>query len=351
MQQPSVSPAPHGSHGVALSNGKNFFAHADESLLAAAARAGIAMPYSCKTGRCSTCKCKVISGATTALQDETGLSKQEQAEGWILSCVRAPASALVLEAEDLSGVQLPPARTLACRISSVTALAPDVMQVQLRLPPNAQFSCLPGQYVDVIGQGGVRRSYSVANVVSSAKTIELHIRAVEDGHMSRYWFEQAQVNDLLRLHGPLGTFFLRDTADADLVLLATGTGIAPVKAILESLPGRPADQQPKSVTVVWGGRVPSDLYFDVQALAGTHHFIATLSRAGLEWCGARGYVQDALMAHLPDLGNAIVYACGSDAMIHSAQQALAGAGLAPNRFYSDAFVCSSAQLSNEENDR
>lgn len=344
-QEPVVQHATAGPYKVELSSGKLFSASASETLIAAAARAGIPMPYSCKSGRCSTCKCKVISGVTTALQDETGLSAAEQAEGWILSCVRAASSDLMIEAEDLAGVDLPPIKTLPCRISSIATLAPDVLQVYLRLPATADFRFIAGQYIDIIGPGGnIRRSYSLANASRSDKTLELHIRAVDGGAMSEYWFKQARPNDLLRLNGPLGTFFLRDAADVDLVFLATGTGIAPVKAILESLPHLALAHRPKSVTVVWGGRIPSDLYFDIGA-CGDHQFIPVLSRAGLNWQGARGYVQDVLIERMPDLSNATVYACGSDSMIHGAKEALVAAGLSSQRFYSDAFVCSDTHQS------
>jgi CDP-4-dehydro-6-deoxyglucose reductase len=160
--------------------------------------------------------------------------------------------------------------------------------------------------------------------------------------MSNYWFSQAKANDLLRLNGPLGTFFLRDTANVDLVFLATGTGIAPVKALLESLETLPGDQNPKSITVMWGARTPEDLYYDVKAISGTYRYVPVLSRAPTDWTGAQGYVQQALLSILPDLSNAMVYACGSDAMIRGAQKTLTAAGLPANRFFSDAFVCSAA---------
>ena len=224
-------------------------------------------------------------------------------------------------------------------------MAPDVVRVLLRLPPTTEFSFIPGQYVDVIGPAGIRRSYSLANASFADKSLELHIRAVEGGVMSDYWFNQAKSNDLLRLNGPLGTFFLRNSAGIDLIFLATGTGIAPVKAILESIPGLPAEQHPKSVTVLWGARVPSDLYLDVASIPGAQRFVPVLSRAGDDWVGVRGHIQDVLLSEDPDLGNAVVYACGSDAMIHGAKNALVRAGLPSQRFYSDAFVCSASPSS------
>lgn len=331
---------------IILSSGTRFSIEQGVSILDAAAKAAVSLPYSCKSGRCSTCKCKVISGETIALQEETGLSAAEKADGWILGCVRSASADVVLEAEDLGGIVLPAIKTVPCRISALDKLAPDVLRIVLRLPPTAGFDYIAGQYIDIIGPGGMRRSYSLASAGASDKTLELHIRAVDGGVMSQYWFEQAKVNDLLRLNGPLGTFFLRDVAGLDLVFLATGTGIAPVKAILEDMPALAAAQRPRSVTVLWGGRVPGDLYFDVAALDGGHRYIPVLSRADDSWTGSRGHVQDVLLGLAPDLANAVVYACGSDAMIHTAQESLVQAGLPANRFYSDAFVCSAPNSSN-----
>lgn len=216
-------------------------------------------------------------------------------------------------------------------------MAPDVIKVVLRLPPAVTFNFIPGQYVDVIGPGGVRRSYSLANAPKVDNTLELHVRAVENGAMSHYWFSQAKVNDLLRLHGPQGKFFIRNIAQRDLVFLATGTGIAPIKAMLEAMPWLSLNQLPRSVSVFWGGRNEHDLYFNLSELPGTFNFIPVLSRS-LACKGERGHIQDALLRYNLVLRNYSVYACGSDAMIHDAKDALITVGLPSHHFYSDAFV-------------
>ena len=327
---------------INLNNTFSFQTKGSQTLLEAARLAQQSWPYSCQTGRCSACKCKVLSGQTTARVPETGLTDQEKAEGWILACVRCANSDLELEAEKWGELDLPPAQTWPCRIQSLTLLAEDVMRVQLRLPPATLFHFLPGQFIEVIGPLGVRRSYSLAQADSSQKILELHVRAVDGGTMSQFWFAQAKVNDLLRLNGPLGTFFLRDVSDLNLVFLATGTGIAPIKAILESLPQLSADRQPKTVTVLWGGRTRPDHYMDLGGLVAKHHFIPVLSRDDPEWTGHKGYVQDALLALNLDLSQAAVYACGSPAMINNSKAKLTEAGLPPQHFYSDAFVCTSS---------
>ncbi|WP_343589075.1 2Fe-2S iron-sulfur cluster-binding protein [Paracidovorax wautersii] len=329
------------SFQVRLPSGKTFSADDGTVLIDAAASAGVNLPYSCKTGRCSTCKCRLLSGRSRALHEETGLSEQEKADGWILGCVRTPTTDVVLDVEDLEGVQLPTQKTVPCRIDTIERMADDVVKIGLRLPPTADFKFLAGQYVDVIGPGGLRRSYSLAAADFSAKKLEIHVRAVKGGVMSRYWFEQAKPSDLLRLHGPLGTFFLRKTAGRDLVFLATGTGIAPVKAMLESMADLPADQLPRSVRVLWGGRRTQDIYFEVTAPNLPLTYTPVLSREEPEWQGAIGYVQNIYLSTRPALDRVTVYACGSDAMIHSAKAALTAAGLSEYQFLADAFVCSS----------
>lgn len=325
---------------VTLNGDRKFEATSRESILESATKHGINLPYSCRTGRCSTCKCRVISGKTRVLSVETGLTSQEQSDGWILSCVRAAETDLVLDTDDLGDVCLPTPKTLPCRINEIQRVAPDVMRVCLRLPPATNFEFIAGQYVEIIGPKGIRRSYSIANGCTPSHLIELHIRQVPNGKLSQYWFNEARINDLLRLHGPLGSFFLRETANVDLFFLATGTGIAPVKAILESMSYLVPDQCPNSVTVFWGGRHSKDLYFDVAQLPSVHTYIPVQSGTDELWNGAKGYVQDVLLGFNPDLTNAAIYACGSDAMIRSAKERLVGVGLQVNRFYSDAFVSS-----------
>lgn len=327
---------------VQTSGGKSFAVAPGEALLDAALRADVTLAYSCRTGRCGTCKGQVRSGSTIAIHDELGLNQSERDAGWILTCVRSALSNVDLEVDDLGDVKLFPAKTLPCRIQTLERVAPDVMKVVLRMPPTSTFDFHPGQYVDVIGQGGIRRSYSIANAPTPNGTIELHIRQVPGGSMSQYWFEQAKLNDLLRLNGPLGTFFLRGIDGLDLVFLATGTGIAPVKAILEDLSQRRQAQRPRSVSVFWGGRVRDDLYWNTQDVDLDHQFVPVLSRAHTGWEGARGHVQQALLGQRREWDRTAVYACGSDAMIHGARQQLAKAGLSERRFHSDAFVCSAS---------
>lgn len=325
-------------HTIRLANGKQFAAGADRTLLDAALAAGLVLEHGCRTGRCGSCKTRVLEGRTQPLLADTFLSDEDHAAGWVLSCTEAAAGDVSLDCEDLAALQGIEARTLPARISLLEPLAEDVLRVVLRLPPNNVLRYLPGQYVNIIAAGGLRRSYSIANAPRGDNTLEFFIRRVDAGAMSAYWFGQAAVNDLLRLDGPRGSYYLREPAGRDVLLLATGTGIAPIKAMLESLAG--AEGQPRSIQLLWGGRTPADLFWQPAFDALPLQYTPVLSRADAGWAGARGHVQQVLLATQPNLDQTDVYACGSPAMIAGARQALVAAGLAPGRFHSDAFVSS-----------
>jgi CDP-4-dehydro-6-deoxyglucose reductase len=324
---------------VTLTSGRYFSSEPGQSLLEAAESSGFTLPYSCRSGRCSTCKCKV-TGATKVFLDETGLSAEEKLDGWVLACARSAETDLTLEIQDLSELNLPEKKMIPAKIDALELLSCDVMGVKLRLPPGRTMEFLAGQYADVIGPRGIRRSYSFA-AAPKADGVEFQIRRVDSGAMSAYWFGEARVNDLLRVDGPKGTFVLRHTPNTDVVFLATGTGIAPIKSMIEWIAAQPENLQPRSVKIFWGGRTEEDLYWDPGVSLGRFHYYPVLSRASKRWRGTRGYVQDALLTMNTDLSTTQVYACGSDEMIHSAKLALTTKGLSQGAFFSDAFVASS----------
>jgi len=325
------------THTVQLLQGASFTAPEDRTLLDAALAAGLHLEHSCRTGRCGTCKTRLLSGSVKTIALDSYLSAADREGGWVLTCADAAAGDVSLQAENLARLAGIDARTLPARLDSITHLADDVVHVLLRLPPASPLKFLPGQYINVIGEGGLRRSYSLAEAPRADGKLELMIRRVDDGAMSAYWFGKAKANDLLRIDGPRGSFFLRDVAGLDLRLLATGTGIAPIRALLTELAALAPEAQPRSVRLYWGGRAPQDLFW--QAPEGID-YVPVLSRADATWAGARGHIQDVMLASVEDLGRTQVYACGSPAMIDSARAALTAAGLPETAFFSDAFVSS-----------
>lgn len=324
---------------VALANETLFEVNQGQTILEAARAQNVALEYSCRTGRCGVCKAKAVCGETEAVKPEESLTDTERSEGLILTCCRTAATNVRLAIEDLGELGNIQTKTVPCRIDDIRKLAPDVVEVVLRMPPTNKIEYLPGQYVDMIGKEGLRRSYSIANAPREDGKLTLQIRKVVNGEMSHYWFNEAKPNDLLRLEGPLGTFCLRKTSASRLVFLATGTGIAPVKAILEQLASSPEINTYSEIDVYWGGRTEEDLYWEPDFPSLNLHYAPVLSRSP-EWAGAKGYIQQELLTSGVDLQDAVVYACGSEAMINNAHIELTAAGLAESQFHSDAFVSS-----------
>ena len=326
---------------VSLPSGNTFSTGEDMSLVSAAEQAGIALPYSCRNGRCSTCKCK-ITGPTNIIFNELGLSDNEKKSGWKLACARSATGDISLDIEELGDVKLPIPKILPAKIDALSFLSPNILKVSLRLPPTQKLEFIEGQYIDLIGPNGISRSYSLARHCDGMM-LELHVRRVIGGTMSNYLFDSAKVGDLLRINGPRGTFLLRHTSDTDIVFLATGTGIAPIKAMLEQIKNMPQELKPKSVKVFWGMRNQEDLYFNPRDVFGDLNFTPVLSQENQTWTGAIGYVQDVMMQNQTNLGNTQIYACGSDTMIRSARAKTLGNGLNIKDFFADAFVESGAK--------
>lgn len=324
---------------VTLNTGRSFAADPAISILDAARNEGVTLEYSCRTGRCGICKAPLLGGKTTLLRPEESLTPGDIDDNLILTCCRAAADDVALDIEPLDRLNGFEIKTIPSRIVSIERLAPEIVKVVLKTPPTSPMRFLPGQYIDVIADG-VRRSYSLANAPRADGLLELLIKRYPGGHLSRFWFEQAKPNDLLRIEGPFGTFFLRDQAPTNILFLATGTGIAPVKALLEELAADSERASQHRISVFWGNREAENFCWDPVSLGldvGFHHL---LSGAAIDWSGKRGYVQKAAVNHGIDPQDTVVYACGSSAMIASAREDILALGLPPKRFFSDAFVSS-----------
>jgi CDP-4-dehydro-6-deoxyglucose reductase len=319
---------------IILSNGVEFECSSEQSILDAAKQNKITIEHSCSTGRCGVCAAPLVSGRTKLIKEGT-IAENEVKQGDIITCCRAPVTDIYLGIEDLSDIGIIPAVTLPCRISGLNLLNDDVMQVILRTPPNSDFNFVAGQYLDLIYRG-IRRSYSIGNKRRDDGKLYLNIKKVKGGEMSDYLFHHAELNHLLRFEGPLGTFSFREDLSKNIVLLATGTGIAPVKAILEYLEEMNFD---RNIFVIWGGRYLKDLYWNPNCLSLPLTYIPVLSRQ-TDWDGAKGYVQDALLALGLDFTSTTIYACGSEIMIKESLKLLLDNGLPRNRYYCDAFVSS-----------
>ena len=315
--------------------GNSFPSKNGETILESALSSGIVFEYSCKSGQCGTCKTTLLEGEVIEIQEQLALNK-EDVNNQFLTCCCVAASDILIDATDLSAMHGIEVKILPTRINSLELLSEDIMQVKLRVPPSSNFVFLEGQFIDIIGPNSIRRSYSIASI-SSNKEITLLIKRVINGEFSNYWFNEVTSNDLLRIEGPKGTFFLRDRAKP-LVFLATGTGIAPIISILDRLDSDPDFNQTESISLFWGNRMQQDFVWKPNFKKINVDFYPIISRKDDEWKGEIGYVQDVALRISSDTHKINVYACGASSMINSAKASFVGAGLSENDFYSDAFV-------------
>mgnify|MGYP003973121103 FL=1 len=314
---------------------KEFISVEGSTILESALSAGFVFDYSCKNGQCGTCKTTLLKGEIIEIQEQLALNK-EDANNQFLTCCCVAASDILIDAIDLSAMHGIEVKILPTRINSLDLLSEDIMQVKLRLPPASNFEFLEGQFIDIIGPNSIRRSYSIASISSNNK-ITLLIKKVKDGKLSHYWFNKAKLNDLLRIEGPKGTFFLRDRAKP-LVFLATGTGIAPIISILDGLDSDPDFNQIENISLFWGNRVQQDFIWSPNFKKINVDFYPIVSKDDDDWNGEIGYVQDVALRVLNNIKKVNVYACGASVMIDCAKSNFIKSGLNEKDFYSDKFV-------------
>ena len=325
-------------------SGRAFSVEATETLLAGGIRQGIGLPYGCKDGACGSCKCKKISGTVIhGNHQDKALSAAEEAAGMVLTCCATATSDLVLESRQVSLEGALPVRKMPARISSLERMSPDVIRLQLQLPASESFQYRAGQYLDVLLRDGARRSYSMANAPHTGPGLELHIRHMPGGRFTDLVFGSMKERDIVRIEGPMGSFFLREDSDKPIVLLASGTGFAPIKALIEHMQER---QITRPATLFWGGRRPHDLYMDdwvrAQCAVMPHlSYVPVVSDALPEdnWRGRTGFVHQAVLEDIPDMSAYQVYACGAPVVVDSAQRDFSDlAGLDEAEFFADAFT-------------
>lgn len=324
-------------------SGRRFAVAAGETVLEAAQRAGIALPYSCRAGTCGSCKATLREGRCSyPHQPPLALDAAERAHHAILLCQAVPCSDLVIEAREVPSVEEIARRRLTVTVAAKRALAPAVVGLVLvPAPGEPPLRWLPGQYLDVLLADGRRRSFSIANAPRGDGAIELHVRHVAGGGFTGWVAEGLAVGDRLRVEGPLGTFVPREDSERPLLFVAGGTGFAPIKAIIEHFLAlgtrRPID-------LYWGARSLADLYLRDLARSWVRpepplRFHPVLSDpAEAAAAGVRaGLVHQAVLEDWPDLAGHDVYMSGPPAMIDAARHAFLAAGLPESRLYFDSF--------------
>ncbi len=325
-------------------SGHQFTVNPDETLLAAALREGVGLAYGCRNGACGSCKGTVISGTLDyGTYKETALKPEEKAAGKALFCQARPLSDLIIQAKEVGTAKDVVIKTLPCRVETLEKRADDVMIVKIKLPAAERLQFLAGQYIDFLLKDGKSRSYSLANPPHDDALLELHIRHVEGGLFSDQVFSKLKARDILRLKGPLGSFFIREDSDLPMIFVAGGTGFAPIQGMLQHAFATHMDRQ---MVLYWGVRALKDLYLaerpqQWQREHPNFTFIPVLSNPDPsdQWQGRTGYVHEAVLEDFADLSGYQVYACGAPIMVDSAHGAFtAKRGLNEDAFFADSFV-------------
>ena len=327
-------------------SGREFDVDRDEPILTAAIRGGVGLPYGCRDGACGSCKSRLLAGRVIhGAHQLKALSAVEEEAGLILTCCATPQTDCLVEARSVPGAGEFPVLKMPTRVLAMDRLAPDVMRLKLQLPANQSFRYHAGQYIEFILRDGVRRSYSMANApgtLGEPPAIELHIRHMPGGRFTDHVFGAMKDKEILRMEGPLGSFYLRESTKP-MVLLASGTGLAPIKALVEQLQ---ADRSPRPAVLYWGCRSRADLYLNDWAEEAARsmpnlRYVPVLSepRPDDHWTGRTGLVHQAVMADWPDLSAHQVYACGAPLMVAAAQRDFVSlCGLPDDEFLADAFT-------------
>lgn len=319
-----------------------FDVEAEESIIDAAMRAGLMLPYSCRSGTCGTCMGEVVEGQFHYPDGlPPAIDADQDADGKALFCQARADSDLVIRVNEVREAGDIQPQRLPARVERIEQCAPDVRRLFLKLPRDKRLPFLAGQYIDFLLRGGQRRSFSLANAPHDDELLELHIRHLPGGLFSGHVFTEMKEGALLRFEGPLGNFFLREESDRPMILMGGGTGFGPIKGIIEHALHLGIS---RPMHVYWGARAKVDLYLDElpKQWAAEHahiNYTPVLSEPASDdqWTGATGFVHQQVLADHPDLSGHDVYMSGPPPMINAARETFIAAGLPGDHLYYDSF--------------
>ncbi len=319
-------------------SGHQFTTEPGESILDAAERQGVVLPYGCRNGLCGSCAGTLISGAVS-YPEEVQESLEAQAENHCLTCQAVPASDVKLQIHEVETAREIEVRTMPSKVVGLEQLSHDVMRVYLKLPENQRLLFLAGQYLDFLLEDDRRRAFSIANAPHDDETIELHIRYVQGGEFTEHVFDGMKAGDILRIQAPLGGFYLREDSSRPLILMAGGTGFAPLKGIIEHAFHIGIDNP---MHLYWGVRSERDLYLaELPRQWAEEHagfqFTPVLSEPDTGWKGKSGWVHESVLEAYPDMSAHDLYMSGPPPMVFAGKRAFMAAGLPEQQMYSDVF--------------
>jgi len=321
---------------------RNFIVDNDETILSAALRQGISLPYGCRSGNCGSCKSILLAGQVRYhIEQSLCLTEQDKQSHAVLLCQALPCSDLTIEATVIPAHEDIVVKKLPCRIKDKKRLSHDVMQLRLKLPVTEPFAYKAGQYIDILLPDGRRRSFSLASAPFFNGSLELHIRHIDGGNFTGYVFNELEEKAILRVEGPHGQFYLREDSARPIIFMAGGTGFAPVKSIIEYCISHNI-QRP--MYLYWGVRTQHDLYMNDlaelwQADFPNIHYIPVLSAPAPhdDVKYRHGLVHQAIMEDFSDLSAFDVYASGPPAMVEAGKTSFTHCHLPLTQYYSDAF--------------
>lgn len=324
--------------------GQIFVTEPGEPVLAAALRAGLNLPHSCKGGHCASCRARILTGEFAYPRGRpAGITADEEQGGYALLCQAIALTDLRVETREVRPAPEVEVKSLPCRIERMDRVADDVMALFLRLPAVEEFNYRPGQYLDVMLSGGRRRSFSIAGAPGDGRLIELHVRRASQSGFTGQLFDSMHSGTLLRIEGPLGQFWFRTESPRPPLFVGGGTGYAPLRAMLRQLVAA-GDRRP--VTLYWGARGVPDLYEhawleDLQRQRPGFSYRPVLSGPPADdaapWTGRSGLVHEAVLADLPELAGFDVYASGPPAMVEAIREAFPRHGLPREQLFFDSF--------------
>lgn len=334
------------THRITLADSnRHFDVEDDQTILAAGLRAGLALPYGCQSGACAACRVRVLDGELLYPDNEIppALTPGEAARGFAVICNARARTDLTIQLEELPGQKAIRVRNLPCRVAARKQLAHDVVALKLRLPGNERLDYLAGQYIDFLLSDGRRRSFSLATA-PGGDYLELHVRLIDNGQFSQFINTELQDDHLLRFEGPLGGFYLRES-NKPALLIAGGTGIAPIHAMLQQ--AVEVQRQSRPLHLYWGVRSQRDLYLH-DALRKLAAYWPTLTYTPVlsepdhdtedeQWRGRTGWVHQAAAQDHPDLSDFEVYMSGPPPMIDAARNDYVSQGLNLEDLHFDAF--------------
>ena len=312
-----------------------------ETVLESAIEAGFNIPYGCRNGACGSCKGTILSGEVDyGDYARSALSEEEKAAGKALFCCARPLSDLTIECREII-IGAIARRILPARVERKQQLSHDVMALFLKLPSSERLQFMAGQYIEFLLKDGKRRAFSLANAPHADSLLELHLRLIPGGVFTEYVFNEMPDKAILRIEGPFGSFYYHDDSDKPMIMVAGGTGFAPIKGIIEHMLHNNIQRE---VTIYWGAKAREDLYMPELPEAWSKQyphikFIPVLSEALPQdnWQGRTGLVHQAVLDDIADLSAYEVYCCGAPAMVEVAHVSFLQAGLPEQAFYSDAF--------------